>query len=217
MDLDARFDAYAELLLKENDKQNLISRRAGREEIKSHIRDSLALTGFIPLEDETLVDLGSGAGFPGLMLAIACPRLEVTLLESDLKKCDFLSRCAGELDLSRVTVLRERAEVIGQSSAWRGHFDLCTSRAVAAARVLLEYGLPLLKEGGRQLMWKSSGWQQEMSEAQNALTVLGGRYDTIWNYDLTGDKDRCIIAVRKTAPTPDAYPRRTGVPSKRPL
>lgn len=217
MSVDSRFNPYIKLLLRENDRHNLISRRSGLEEIETHIRDSLALCAFLPLTDQTLVDLGSGAGFPGLMLAIACPQLAVTLVESDLKKADFLSLAATELALSNVTVLCERAETIGQNLEWRERFDLCSSRAVAAAGVLLEYGLPLLKPGGLQLMWKSSAWQTEINAAHRALQLLGGSFENAWNYALTGDKDRYIVAVRKTAPTPAKYPRRPGIPAKRPL
>lgn len=212
------FEPYIALLLQENDRQNLISRRSAREDIDAHIRDSVAILDFWPLEaGQTLIDIGSGAGFPGLMLALARPQLAVTLLEADLKKSEFLNRCVSELALPNVAVLRERAEVAGQSAQWRGHFDLCSSRAVALAPVLLEYGLPLLKVGGRQLMWKSRGWEEEMNAAQNALAILGGELETVWSYDLTGDKDRVIVAVRKIAPTPEKYPRRDGIPAKRPL
>ena len=217
MKISDNFEQYISLLFRENEKQNLISRRAERAEIEAHIQDSLAAQDFIALDQQNLVDLGSGAGFPALLLAIACPTLSVTLVESDLKKSDFLRQAIQELNLERVQVIRDRAENVGHNPQYREQFDLCSSRAVAGANVLLEYGLPLLKPGGLMLMWKSKAWQEEMAQTDHALELLGGVTEQVYTYTLLEEKDRTIVAIRKIAPTPEQYPRRVGIPTKRPL
>jgi len=205
------------ILREENKYQNLVSRKSFAYELDKHIEDSLKLLEFIPLDNEDLVDIGSGAGFPGLILAIACPLTRVTLVESDHKKCNFLKKVKQELALDNVNVICQRAEVLGQDNSTREKFTVCSSRAVASMNILLEYGLPLLKLGGRLLLWKGRNFRQEIEQAQNAMKVLGGSLGQVWLYSLMEDRDRAIIEVRKQQETPRKYPRRVGIPSKRPL
>jgi len=210
--------SFTKLLWRENALHNLVSRKTSPEDLQRHIEDSLRLLDFTPLPPGArLVDIGSGAGFPGLLLAMARPEVEVTLLESDGKKCQFLNLVREELGLEQVRVVCRRAEEVGHDPAWREGFDYCTSRAVAAMNIMLEYGLPLLKVEGRLLLWKGRNYTIEMEEAQNALETLGGMVEDIFHYTLMEDLDRVIISIRKTSHTPDKYPRRVGVPSKRPL
>lgn len=208
---------YKEMLTQENQRQNLISRKSFDYELDKHIEDSLKLLEFMPLEAENLVDIGSGAGFPGMILAIACPQTRFTLVESDRKKSGFLKQVKDELALSNVEVVCRRVEELGREGGTRGNFTLCSSRAVASMNILLEYGLPLLKIGGRLFLWKGRNYQQEIEQANNAMSLLGGSLGQVWLYTLMEDRDRAIIEVRKDRETPERYPRRVGIPSKRPL
>lgn len=215
--MEINVNRYLELLVKENEKQNLVSRQAVWEDLLDHVEDSLKLRDFYQITAQKVIDIGSGAGFPALLLAIYCPDAHFTLVESDLKKSNFLIQAVSELGLKNVRVLRDRAETIGQNPLYREQYDICTSRAVAALNVLLEYGLPLLKQKGRLFLWKGKNYAAEITQAEKALTVLQGRVEDICRYSLREEKERAIVLVRKEAPTPDKYPRRVGVPAKRPI
>jgi 16S rRNA (guanine527-N7)-methyltransferase len=208
---------FIDFLFAENEKQNLISRQAGREDVLSHIEDSLAVLKFVELSGKRVIDIGSGAGFPAIVLAMHCPQTEFVLIESDLKKSTFLQSCREQLALQNVQIMRARAEEIGQDKRFRARFDYCSSRAVAAMNIMLEYGLPLLKTGGKLLLWKGINYQTEIDEAQKALQILKAGVEMISPYTLPGDKQRVIVVVKKEAETPLQYPRRTGTPAKRPL
>jgi len=208
---------YIQMLTLENQRQNLISRKNIAYEIDKHIEDSLKIRDVLDLTGEKLVDIGSGAGFPGMIIAIACPQVDITLVESDRKKSQFLKDVARELELTNVKVICARVEELGQDSRYRSNFSLCSSRAVASMNILLEYGLPLLSPGGRLLLWKGRNYQQEIDQAQNALAILGGLLKEVYRYTLMEERDRAIVIVRKEKPTPEKYPRRVGIPAKRPL
>jgi len=210
--------SFTKLLWRENALHNLVSRKTSPDDLQRHIDDSLQLLEFADLPPGArLVDIGSGAGFPGLILAMARPEVEVTLVESDGKKSQFLNLVREELGLEQVKVVCRRVEEIGRDPSYRECFDYCTSRAVAAMNIMLEYGLPLIKDEGRLFLWKGRNYQIEMEEAQNALSTLGGMVEDIFHYTLMEELDRVIISLRKSCKTPDKYPRRVGVPSKRPL
>lgn len=208
---------YIKLLLEENTRQNLVSRKSIDDELAKHIEDSLKILDYISLENKNIVDIGSGAGFPALVLGISCPTASFTLVESDLKKSTFLETVKTALELNNVNVIRTRAEELGQNQDYRGSFDICTCRAVAAMNILLEYALPLLKPGGRLLLWKGRNYQQEITEAQKALELLDGKVTDNYLYNLMEDRDRAIVVVEKQGTTPAKYPRRVGIPAKRPL
>lgn len=208
---------FIQLLLSENQKQNLVSRKTVAEEIEKHIEDSLALLRFINIDaDQTIVDIGTGAGFPGLILAMHCDS-KFTLLEADLKKAAFLQKAADKLGLNNVTILRDRVEAIGHNNDYRNSFSICTSRAVASTRVMLEYGLPLLKSDGIMYLWKGPKYNEEIIEAQDALNILGGQVKDCFAYVLADGSKRYLIKIQKIAVTPEKYPRRIGIPTKRPL
>ncbi|MBO8159688.1 16S rRNA (guanine(527)-N(7))-methyltransferase RsmG [Thermosyntropha sp.] len=207
---------YKDLLLQENEKHNLVSRRVNKEDLDQHIKDSLAILDFVSLAGNG-VDIGSGAGFPGLILAMHRRETFFTLIESDLKKSSFLQRVKEECRIINVEVLRDRAENVGRNLDFREKFDFCTSRAVASMNVMIEYALPLLKKGGKAYMWKGPSFEEEIRDAENALKILGGRVDNIYSYSLSEEKKRYIVVIEKTGKTPEKYPRRTGMPSKRPL
>ncbi len=209
--------AFKQRLLIENQKQNLISRQTADTEIDKHILDSLALQRFLSLDSETLVDIGSGAGFPGFILGLVSRETSVTLVESDQKKSRFLQETQQALQAKNIRVVRERAEALGQNPQFRGQFSLCTSRAVARIRVLLEYALPLLKVGGSLYLWKGPRYSEELSEAQSALALLGGTFEQVYAYSLCESETRYIVKIIKTSETPLKYPRKIGIPTKRPL
>lgn len=208
---------FIDFLFAENEKQNLISRQAGREDVLSHIEDSLAILKYISLSGRRVIDIGSGAGFPAIVLAMHCDDAQFVLVESDLKKSSFLESCREQLDLHNVQVVRARAEETGQDQQFRAQFDYCSSRAVAAMNIMLEYGLPLLKTGGKMLLWKGINYQAEIDAAHHALQILKAGVETVYTYPLPGERQRTIVVVNKQAATPPQYPRRVGIPLKRPL
>lgn len=211
-----RFERYKCLLLEENKKINLVSRRCTVEELEMHVQDAIVAHRYWDFRGQQVVDVGSGGGFPGVPLAIACPEGMFTLVEADLKKSQFLQRAAAELGLQNVRVIRERAEVVGRDPYYRERFDFALARAVAQLNTLAEYALPLVRRGGLFLAWKGRNYEVEIEMAENALEILGGHLEEIKKYILV-DSERCILAVRKVKPTLQRFPRRTGVPGKRPL
>lgn len=208
---------FKELLLDENTRQNLVSRKSIGQELDKHIQDSMIVLDYINLAGHKVLDIGSGAGFPGLILALYCPNAEFILLESDQKKSGFLQAAVNELQLGNVSVLSRRAEEIGHDEYFRENFDICTSRAVAAMNIVTEYGLPLLRIGGRLVLWKGRDYLEEIDRAEQAINLLGGQVIEVFTYNLMQERDRAIIVVQKCQPTPGKYPRRTGIPNKRPL
>ncbi|MBR5430068.1 MAG: 16S rRNA (guanine(527)-N(7))-methyltransferase RsmG [Firmicutes bacterium] len=183
-----------------------------------HYRDCLAArepVAALPSGSRVL-DLGSGAGFPGLVLAAVCPEQRFILVDATAKKCDFLRQTAGALALTNVEVVCGRAEELGRGEL-RESCALVTARAVAALRELVELALPLLQHGGRLLALKGGAYGQEIDEASHALSELGGRVSDARTYTLPGGEQRALVLVEKLAPTPAKYPRRTGLPHKRPL
>ncbi len=208
---------YKSILREENKKQNLVSRKTIDMELDMHIEDSLKPLKIFTLEGKEVIDVGSGAGFPGLILGMTEPNINVTLLESDLKKCQFLQKVIDELELTNTTVLRKRAEEVGRDPLCRERYDVCTCRAVADVGVILEYALPLIHEKGMVLLWKGPRYEEEVERAVGAMEALGGEVKGKYFYSLGIDRERVILEVGKNGPTSLKYPRRTGIPSKRPL
>lgn len=206
-----------ELVEETNRKFNLTA-ISGNAAASLHYVDSLLA---LPLLEQAepharLLDIGSGAGFPGIPLAVARPDLQVFLLESTAKKCDFLTYCAQYLHLDNVEIVAKRAEEAGRSEL-RGSFDVVTARAVANLATLAEYALPLLKQGGFLLAMKGSNWQQELAEAKAALQQLGGEFVQAEEQHLPGGESRATLLISKAKPTAEKFPRRTGIPAKKPL
>jgi 16S rRNA (guanine527-N7)-methyltransferase len=165
-----------------------------------------------------IIDVGTGAGFPGLPLKIACPSIQLTLVESVGKKADFCRYVAKTLALDGVDVVQERAEMLGQQKAHREQYDWAMARAVAAMPVLAEFLLPLVRVGGRVLAMKGESGPAEAQAAERAMRVLGGHLRQILPVRLPGVvEERYLVVVDKVAATPANYPRRVGVPAKRPL
>lgn len=165
-----------------------------------------------------MADIGSGGGFPGLVWAAAYPELSFTLIESSQKKTAFLERSAAGMGLERLQALPLRAEEAGRDPALRGSFHLVTARAVADLAVLAEYALPLLREGGMFMALKGPDPQEELTASAHAVELLGGSTEQVVCYQLPlSGEGRSVVLVRKNAPTPEKYPRRPGMPTKRPL
>jgi 16S rRNA (guanine527-N7)-methyltransferase len=217
----AAFERYAAELVAWNGRLNL-TRLVRPDEIAiQHFADSLVCLSGLPdqwgpTEVQRVVDVGSGAGLPGVALNLVRPTWSLTLVESVAKKAAFLRHLAMTLPLERVSVVCARAEEVGQDPAHRENHDLAVARAVAALPVLAEYLLPLLRTGGRMLAPKGDAIAAEVAAMAPALDVLGGRLVEVRPYRLPGiDDTRHLVIVEKTAPTPPAYPRRPGVPERR--
>ena len=199
-----RLAAFAEMVLERNQVMNLTAITAPKEVAALHLLDSLALVKLAGLEEGRLIDVGCGAGFPGVPVAIARPGLEVTLLDSLGKRVDFLREACGRLGLENVTCVHARAEEFGE----RERFDYASSRAVAALPVLCELCLPLVKVGGMMLAMKSANSGEE----------IDGKLDWVRDYTVPGTEVvHRIVAVRKVSPTPKKYPRRFAQIKKQPL
>jgi len=187
--------------------------------VHKHFLDSLsALTACDLQAGARIIDVGSGAGFPGLPIRIARPDLQLTLLEATRKKCDFLRHIAVALALERVTIVQARAEDAARDAAHREQYDVAIARAVAETATLAEYLLPFVRVGGQAVAQKSGDVEAEVARASAAITALGGRVQRIAPVKTPGiDELRFVLVVDKVAPTPDRYPRRAGVPAKRPI
>ena len=168
-------------------------------------------------QDLKLLDIGAGAGFPSLPMKIICPQLDVTIIDSLNKRINFLKLLAEELGLDKVHFYHGRAEDFSQDKAFRAQFDLVTARTVARMQVLSELTIPYLKVGGKLLALKASNAPEELEEAKNALTLLFSKVQDNLSYDLPNGDPRFITIVEKKKETPNKYPRKAGMPNKRPL
>ncbi len=214
----AAFDTYARLLREWNERFNLTAITDDEGIQVKHFLDSLSVLKVLPAGPLRLIDVGTGAGFPGLPLKLVRPELTLTLVEATGKKITFLEAVVGELGLRGVTAVKARAEEIGQDRAHRERYDWAVARAVAELPVLLEYLLPLVKVGGRALAQKGATAPAETKAAQTAASRLGGRLNELVPLTLPGLPDpRYLVVYDKTAATPKQYPRRAGVPSKAPI
>lgn len=213
----ARFSIYATELQRWNEHTNLTAITDRDAIYRRHFLDSLALVHFWGRVPQRLIDVGSGAGFPGLPLALAHPAIRLTLVDSVGKKTAFLRHLVERLQLSEVQILTARAEDLGHQPEHRERYDLVAIRAVADLRVLVEYGLPLLRVGGRLLAPKGAGAHAEVEAAAHAIATLGGELLHVAPVEIPGLEPRTVVAVAKRAPTDRRYPRPAGVPGKKPL
>ncbi len=212
-----QFSHYLSLLMEWNGQMNLTAVREPSAIEGRHFLDSLTCAPLMgDLSGLRLIDIGTGAGFPGLPLKILYPELRLTLVESVGKKANFLRAVTDALSLRDVTVLQERAEVLGQQKAHRGRYDWAVARAVAKLPTLAEYLLPFCKAGGHMLAQKGRRAEEETAVSHRAITLLGGSNPKLHPITLT-DNGTTIILVKKIKPTPPAYPRRIGTPKKTPL
>ena len=210
---------YEQELIEWNTRFNLTAIRSPQEIRTKHFLDSLTcLLALREAPPERLIDVGTGAGFPGIPLKILYPKMQLTLVESVGKKAEFCRHVVRTLGLNGVEVVQERAEAIGQSLPHRQKYDWAVARAVAILPVLAEYLLPLVRVGGRMLAMKGDSGPAEAHAAEHALHLLGGHLRQLLPVTLPGVvEERYLVVVDKVAATPDSYPRRVGLPSKHPL
>ncbi|MBR3538364.1 MAG: 16S rRNA (guanine(527)-N(7))-methyltransferase RsmG [Eubacterium sp.] len=221
---------YYQMVIETNQVMNLTAITEKEEFILLHYLDSLAPLYAAPElkplfgihGEETvsvrMIDVGTGAGFPGIPLKIICPALEVTLLDSLQKRVHFLDKVIGELSLSGITAIHSRAEDAARVPGLRDSFDLAVSRAVANLSALSEYALPFVRTGGTFLAYKSGEVREELASARNAIRLLGGEAEAPVSVTLPdSDVARTFVPIRKGKPTPKAYPRKAGTAKKQPL
>lgn len=212
-----QFLDYYELLVETNKVMNLTAITEFDEVIEKHFLDSLSLCRIYDLNREIRVlDLGTGAGFPGVPLKIVFPQIRLVLADSLNKRIKFLENVVGELSLQNVSCVHGRAEEMGRNKEYREQFDLCVSRAVANLSSLSEYCIPFVKEGGAFISYKSGEIEEEANVAKKAISVLGGELREIYKFDLYEQK-RSFVIIDKKKKTPKAYPRKAGTPTKEPL
>ena len=211
-----RFEAFHAILDEYNQKMDLTAVLDEDERVDRHDLDSAApLAQGLLAQNARVIDVGTGAGFPGMPLAIARPDLKVTLLDSQRKRCDFLSAVCDELKLPNVTVLHARAED-GARGALREQMDVAVARAVAPLNVLAEYLLPYVRVGGRMLCWKGPAVREEMAAGERACKMLGGQAEGLYRLPIEG-REHYVHSAIKISATARRYPRKSGTPSKDPL
>ena len=214
-----QFERYFELLVEWNKKINLTAITEKKEVYLKHFYDSIApiLQGRIKNQNIKLLDIGAGAGFPSLPMKILYPALDVTVIDSLNKRILFLNHLADELDLEEVHFYHGRAEDFAQDKDFRAQFDIVTARAVARMQILAELTIPFLKVGGRLLALKATNAPEELTEANDALKLLFSKVKENSSYQLPNGDPRYITIVDKKKETPNKYPRKAGIPNKRPL
>lgn len=215
----AAFEIYYKLLMEWNEKINLTAITEPQEVAVKHMIDSLTCLDEAYFTDQcTLIDVGTGAGFPGIPLKIFRPDIKVTLLDSLNKRLNFLQAVVSRLDIDGVKLIHSRAEDAGREIRLREQYHIAVSRAVARLNVLSEYCLPLVAVGGHFIAMKGAKFHEEVDEAKRAVKVLGGEIAAVKEVKLPGlDDARAVIYINKIRETPVQYPRRSGLPEKKPL
>ena len=212
-----QFLKYYEILVETNKVMNLTAITEFDEVIEKHFLDSLSLVRVFDLNRNVkILDLGTGAGFPGIPLKITFPEIDIVLADSLNKRVKFLNEVVETLQLKQVETVHGRAEEMGRNKEYREQFDLCVSRTVANLSSLSEYCIPFVKEGGAFISYKSGEIEEEANAAKKAISVLGGELREIYKFDLYEQK-RSFVIIDKKKKTPKAYPRKAGTPTKEPL
>ena len=212
-----RLDKFAELLIETNKSFNLTAIKEPDDVTIKHFADCLAIFKYVNIpENANIIDVGTGAGFPGLVLKLARPDINMTFLDSTKKKLGFIENVLNECGIKGET-LHMRAEEAAQLSKYREQFDFATARAVAALPVLSEYCLPFVKQGGSFVSMKSAESNEEMEAARKAIGILGGKINEDIVFDLVENMPRRIITIKKNSQTPTKYPRPSAHIAKKPL
>lgn len=214
-----QFLQYYELLVEKNKVMNLTAITEFDEVVEKHFLDSVSLTQQLDLHQSLKVlDLGTGAGFPGIPLKIVFPELEITLMDSLNKRVLFLQDVISSLQLENIEAVHGRAEEAARNKKYRESFDLCVSRAVANISTLSEYCLPFVKIGGSFISYKSSTIEDELEDGKKGIAILGGKVKDVYKFTLPDSElQRSFVIIEKEKKTPKAYPRKAGTPSKEPL
>lgn len=212
-----QFLAYYEMLVETNKVMNLTAITEFDEVIEKHFLDSLSLIRVYDLRREVkILDMGTGAGFPGVPLKIAFPEIDLVLADSLNKRIKFLQDVIERLGLKKINAVHARAEELGKNKDYREKFDLCVSRAVANLASLSEYCIPFVNEGGMFISYKSGEIEDEVEQSKKAVSILGGSISQVYKFDLYEQK-RSFVLIQKKKKTPKAYPRKAGTPTKLPL
>lgn len=214
-----QFIQFYEYLVEKNKVMNLTGITEFQEVLVKHFLDSLACVKAVDMSKvNRIMDIGTGAGFPGVPLKIAFPHLEVCLLDSLKKRVNFLEETFQLLKLENITAIHGRAEEFAKNKAYRETYDLCVSRAVSNLATLSEYCLPYVKTGGFFISYKSGTVQEEVEQAQKAVKILGGRIQDVVYFQLPDSEiQRSLVVIEKVKATPGRYPRKAGTPLKEPL
>lgn len=214
-----QFMKYYDLLLEKNKVMNLTAITDLNEVMTKHFLDSVLISNVLDMSQfNRLVDVGTGAGFPGIPIKILFPHLKVTLIDSLNKRLKFLDDVICELKLEKIETVHGRAEDLGHNDLYREKYDLCVSRAVANLSTLSEYCIPFIKKNGIFASYKALDSREEINNSENAVKILGGCIDNVCEIDLPGtDMKRNIVIIKKNNCTPKKYPRKAGTPSKEPL
>lgn len=214
----AQFEMYYELLLEWNSFMNLTAITELQEVIDKHFVDSIAIGKYVSLSHEKILDLGTGAGFPGIPIKILYPDTEIVLMDSLNKRVKFLNTVLEKLELNKVTAVHGRAEDMAHDSMYREKFGICTSRAVANLSTLSEYCIPFVKQNGFFISYKTENAKTEIKEAEKAVKILGGKLEKIEEYQLPyTDMERIMVFIKKCEKTKKMYPRKAGTPGKEPI
>lgn len=214
-----QFIVYYEKMIERNKVMNLTTITELQEVIEKHFLDSLSLADRIDLNQELyILDLGTGAGFPGIPLKIVFPQLKIILMDSLRKRVVFLEEMIETLGFSNCSAVHGRAEELARKAEYREQFDLCVSRAVANLSSLSEYCIPFVKVGGDFISYKSGEIEEEAARAKKAISILGGELTEIHKFTLAGTElSRSFVRIHKKKKTPNAYPRNAGIPSRKPI
>lgn len=214
-----KFDKYYEMLIETNKVMNLTSITEYDEVIIKHFIDSLLVVNIFDInQSKKMIDVGTGAGFPGIPIKIMFPHLQITLLDSLNKRLKFLNNVIDELGLKNITTVHGRAEDIAHMDEYREKFSLCVSRAVANLSTLSEYCIPFINESGIFISYKSEFSEEETDNAKKAIKVLGGKIEDTYIEELPhSDINRSFVVIKKERSTSNKYPRKAGVPSKKPI
>ena len=214
---------YYEMLVEKNKVMNLTAITEFQDVLEKHFLDSIAIARYVDLKSElSMIDLGTGAGFPGMPLKIMLPNLKMTLADSLNKRMLFLNEVIEELQLENIKTVHGRAEDLALLSEYREQYDFCVSRAVANLSSLSEYCLPFVKLGGSFISYKSGEIEEELKAAKKAIYILGGELEQVIPFELNmqlqeQELHRSFVMIRKEKKTPKIYPRKSGTPTKKPL
>lgn len=213
-----KFFEYMKLLIEWNEKINLTAIVEPGQVITKHFLDSLTILNYIGTKQQKIIDVGTGAGFPGIPIKIMDDLSEITLIDSLNKRINFLQEVINKNNLKNIRAIHGRAEDFGQDKLYREKYDVCVARAVAPMNILVEYLLPFARVNGISICMKGANIEEELEEAKKAINLLGGKIEKVESFGLSGSEDRRnIIIIRKISKTPKQYPRKAGTAKKYPI